>query len=297
MHCHSIKSDGDSSPEVVFNYYKKAGYDFICLTDHDVYAGQDAVPNPGSSTLFYLPGVEESQSIHINRIGSAVGLDSTDPQDTIDDIVSKGGVACINHPTLTGLSSAYLLALTGYSLIEIRSALVEYYCHIDPSLDEVLWDELLAAGRVVWGVAVDDMHVVERDLGFTAVMVFADTPDEILNSLKNGNFYAMESNGAIITRLNLIGNHLFIEVSDPSDFEFIGAAGILQQNIGVKKASYTISGSEGYVRVRIKNAASGDYTWTQPIFTDLRAIIPAKSLSECGRLFVHAVDEIGSAVP
>ena len=59
LHCHLIKSDGDSSSDIVFNYYKKAGYDFICLTDHDVYAGQNAIPNPGSSTLFYTLSLDQ----------------------------------------------------------------------------------------------------------------------------------------------------------------------------------------------------------------------------------------------
>ena len=34
LHCHSTGSDGDMSPERVCHFYREAGYDFICLSDH-----------------------------------------------------------------------------------------------------------------------------------------------------------------------------------------------------------------------------------------------------------------------
>ena len=34
LHCHSTRSDGQMTPERVCNFYYKAGYDFICLSDH-----------------------------------------------------------------------------------------------------------------------------------------------------------------------------------------------------------------------------------------------------------------------
>lgn len=36
-HTHTTMSDGDSSPEVVARWYKEHGYDFLVLSDHNVF--------------------------------------------------------------------------------------------------------------------------------------------------------------------------------------------------------------------------------------------------------------------
>ncbi|MBN2215785.1 MAG: hypothetical protein JW719_00275 [Pirellulales bacterium] len=35
-HCHSFWSDGDAFPEMVLDWYKRHGYDFACLSDHNI---------------------------------------------------------------------------------------------------------------------------------------------------------------------------------------------------------------------------------------------------------------------
>lgn len=37
MHAHSFRSDGVESPELVAANYRKAGFDFLAITDHDIY--------------------------------------------------------------------------------------------------------------------------------------------------------------------------------------------------------------------------------------------------------------------
>jgi len=37
-HTHSLWSDGDDFPEMIMNYYKSHGYDFISLSDHNIFA-------------------------------------------------------------------------------------------------------------------------------------------------------------------------------------------------------------------------------------------------------------------
>ena len=41
LHLHTIRSDGDESPEYVAARYRKAGRDFIAITDHNVFYSQD----------------------------------------------------------------------------------------------------------------------------------------------------------------------------------------------------------------------------------------------------------------
>src|SRR3989440_3253753 len=38
LHTHSLWSDGDDFPEMVADWYKRRGYDFLSLTDHNVLA-------------------------------------------------------------------------------------------------------------------------------------------------------------------------------------------------------------------------------------------------------------------
>src|SRR5436853_6539289 len=36
LHTHSLWSDGDDFPEMIVNWYKEHGYDFLALSDHNV---------------------------------------------------------------------------------------------------------------------------------------------------------------------------------------------------------------------------------------------------------------------
>src|SRR5688500_15520765 len=36
LHTHSLWSDGDAYPEVIIDWYKKHGYNFLALSDHNV---------------------------------------------------------------------------------------------------------------------------------------------------------------------------------------------------------------------------------------------------------------------
>src|SRR5689334_11312856 len=40
-HTHSLWSDGDDFPEMIMDYYKSHGYDFIALSDHNTLAAGD----------------------------------------------------------------------------------------------------------------------------------------------------------------------------------------------------------------------------------------------------------------
>ena len=41
LHTHSLWSDGDEYPEVVVDWYKSSGYDFVALSDHNTLAVGD----------------------------------------------------------------------------------------------------------------------------------------------------------------------------------------------------------------------------------------------------------------
>jgi hypothetical protein len=74
-----------------------------------------------------------------------------------------------------------------------------------PSVEQI-WDEVLTSGKLLYGVAVDDMHDLKEPWepkaakpGQAWVMVRANhlTVETILESLEQGNFYA--STGVVLS--------------------------------------------------------------------------------------------------
>ena len=73
LHTHTTKSDGDADPEIVVEWYKKHGYDFLVLSDHNhrTILEHEDVDGP-----MMVPGEEVSARIsgggvpiHLNGIG------------------------------------------------------------------------------------------------------------------------------------------------------------------------------------------------------------------------------------
>src|SRR6478735_12137752 len=51
LHTHSLWSDGDDFPEMIADWYKRHGYQFLALTDHNVIAeGEKWVPADANAT-------------------------------------------------------------------------------------------------------------------------------------------------------------------------------------------------------------------------------------------------------
>ena len=55
LHCHTTRSDGKLTPEEVMEYAKSQGYDFMAITDHQIYTLQQYAPELGVITV---PGME-----------------------------------------------------------------------------------------------------------------------------------------------------------------------------------------------------------------------------------------------
>ena len=55
LHCHTTRSDGAGSPEVVIKHHYDHGYDFLALTDHRIYNFKDFAPDV---PVTIIPGME-----------------------------------------------------------------------------------------------------------------------------------------------------------------------------------------------------------------------------------------------
>ena len=80
MHTHSFRSDGKEAPEIVAAFYRKAGYDYIALTDHGQYAPSlEAIRayRDVDLDMRLLPGEEvhaPDNNIHIINFGGSVSI-------------------------------------------------------------------------------------------------------------------------------------------------------------------------------------------------------------------------------
>jgi hypothetical protein len=289
IHTHTINSDGDSPPYDVVAWYKRAGYQFLVITDHNTFT--DPAPfdtNPNDN--FLLVGGEEitnDKVVHVNAIGisriipkqtgdSVTGL----LQASLDAVREQRGVPLINHPNfIWAFTAREMKPLKGAGLLEIASGHPLVNTEGDgrvPSAEQ-MWDELLTGGMRIFGAAVDDSHNFRQEFtidranpgrAWVAVRAPALTRDAIVAALDAGDFYA--STGVQIRDIRKEGGALVVELPPPAQSRryrvvFIGEGGRVLSTSYDNPARYTFTGSEAYVRARVEEA-NGQRAWTQPFF-------------------------------
>ena len=292
IHTHTTESDGDEDPYKVVSWYRRHGYDFLVLSDHnhltllDYGSGRRRFRKPlmvpGEEVSVRLRGGETP--IHINGVGISRVVEPIDAGDVVatlqanvDAIVEAGGIASINHPNFGWAFDHRELSLVeGASLLEVfngHPGVNVFGAPGKPSYEEI-WDGVLGAGRVIFGVATDDSHNYHdfspsrSNPGRGWVMVHADelTQDAIVDGLAAGNFYA--STGVTLTRLECSADGIALEIDEERDFiyttRFTGKDGVLLAEITGPAAEYEANGDEGYVRATVASS-SGPRAWTQPV--------------------------------
>lgn len=296
LHTHTIVSDGDSSPWDLVAWYKRNGYQFLAITDHNTFT--DPAPfdtNPNDN--FLLLGAEEvtnERNVHVN----AIGITSVVPpqrgktvteilQGSIDAIRAQQGVSLINHPNFRwAFTAAEMLPLKGPVLLEIASGHPAVNHSGDGRIPatEQMWDQLLSNGLRVFGVAVDDAHNFRQEFtldranpgrGWVVVRAPALTREDVVAALNTGEFYA--SSGVELKNVLATQDALTVEIQAavPSQSSkryrvvFIGKNGRELATSQENPAQYKFDGGEGYVRARIEDSG-GLRAWTQPIFVEAR---------------------------
>ena len=300
LHTHTNKSDGDSSPEIVVDWYSNNKYDFLVLSDHN----HLTILESDQTKLLLIPGEEITlnlpYTIHINAIGIKKVIEPTlrstkvkTLQANIDNIISAGGLAEINHPNFRwALNEKDLVQVRGAHFIEVFNG--NYNTHNyggggKKSVEE-MWDEMLSKKIKIWGVAVDDSHHFKEEFaphrhnpGRGWVEVFAKNLSEknILDSMRNGNFYF--SNGIKFKNIKL--NKEKIEIKISGDYfnkglsnslitdskyttQLISNDGEIIDEVYGKSVKFNlVKEIKKYTYFRTKTISStGAAGWTQPIF-------------------------------
>jgi len=291
-HTHTINEGGDSTPDEVVSWYRSHGYQFLVLTDHNFLTKVDALNavHGASEKFLVVPGEEVTsrsgdKPVHINGLDvqklvpAAEGLGVVETmQKNIDGIRAASGVPHINHPNFGwGLTTENLKAARNYKLLEIFNG----HPSVNnlggggvPGMEEV-WDQLLASGTTVYGMAVDDAHVF-KDPGNPLVSgpgrgwvhVRAPRLDarELMAALERGDFYA--STGVVLQDILVTPRDLTVRVkaegASKYRIQFIGRGGTVLRESTEPDATYTFAGDEGYVRAKVIES-NGRFAWVQPV--------------------------------
>jgi hypothetical protein len=290
LHTHTINSDGDSPPYDVIAWYKRNGYQFLSITDHNTFTDPAAFDtNPNDN--FLLIGGEEvtnQKTVHLNAIGITKAIPAQPGssiteilQNSIDSIRAQGAIPLINHPNFRwAFTAREMLPLKGAVLLEIASGHPQVNHDGDgriPATEE-MWDQLLSTGMSIFGVSVDDSHNFREEFtleranpgrGWVVVRAPSLTRESILTALNNGDFYA--STGVELKNLVSTADFLTVEIKANTATQtryrvvFIGSGGRVLAVSNANPAQYKFSGDEGYVRARVEDSG-GRRAWTQPVF-------------------------------
>lgn len=304
-----------TAPDVVVRWYREHNYNFVSVTDLNYYT-----PPEGLKALFDAPGrflviagtepskdsIQPGDKI-VDTIGIGINGPVDLPQgDTVAAVLDSeakairrtGGIPIAAHPNLTyALTAADLLAsdqTPGPRFFEIWNT--------EPGMNnlggggkpstEQIWDEVLSAGRVMYGTAVDDSHhfydfISSRETGSPLsnpgkawIMVHARelSVPALLEAMNRGDFYA--TTGVVLEACEADTTGLRIRLSDrtrdlgwslpganPQLYrtDFIGKSGAVLKHDETLNPTFVFTGKELYVRARITNS-DGQVAWTQPVF-------------------------------
>ncbi len=293
-HTHTLNSDGDTSPEEVARWYKSHGYAFLVLSDHNVFTDPKSLASLMDSTFLLLPGEEvttafQNAAVHVNALAVTrvipASKDSTllgTVQKAVDAIRAEHAVPHINHPNfLWSVDSATLFRVKNDKLFEIFNGhpLTNNIGGGDwPGMEEV-WDGLLSAGKRMYGIAVDDAHNFQGEFapdkanpgrGWLVIRAPALETRALVTALEAGQYYA--SSGVMLDDIVTTATSLQFRITQKGSFKyathFIGARGKLLAIDRSLTPTYTLRGTEAYVRAKVMDSG-GASAWVQPQFTSV----------------------------
>jgi hypothetical protein len=193
LHVHTLHSDGSSEPLAVLEMARKAGLDFVAITDHNNTTHAVTVPPDPGRTPLHIVGEEiTTPGGHANVWGLKPGdwldfrIAANDPR--INGIAAaareRGAIFSINHPVDDCDACDWNLPVP-----DSTGAIEVWNGPFGPQEGAIaLWDELLRKGRRVTGVASSDWHRPPAPIGAGSVRVLAESLTEpgILQAIAAG---------------------------------------------------------------------------------------------------------------
>jgi hypothetical protein len=280
LHVHSTASDGDRSPEQVIQFYRQKGYHFLAFTDHRILSlGQQMADDFITISGIEVDGRDPASGLyHLVGLGTALQPDipydlPLPLQDAVDRMRAAQGLVMLAHPYWSGQMSRDLLHLEGCFGLEVYNG----SCDVDDAkgFSAVHWDDLLAAGRLTYGLATDDAHwrsgTKDAGLGWVWVKAVQLTQQAILDALAVGHFYASCGPRIEDLRFDTQQRSLSVRTSPVTAIDLVGNAWRSHRLAAppgqtLTEATYHLRSGQTYVRVACRDSL-GHWAWSNPIFT------------------------------
>jgi hypothetical protein len=281
IHTHSNASDGVRTPDAVCATYREAGYDFLALTDHFMakygFPIVDTRPfrTAGFTTILgaelHAPATSLGETWHILAVGLPLDFARLQPGETGAALaaraVAAGAFVAIPHPGWYALTAEDAATLQGAHAVEV-------YNHTSQLRTErgdgvYLADQLLAGGRRIGLIAVDDAHFACMDAfgGWVMVKAEANEPEPLLEALKAGRYYATQ--GPLIHDIAWGEEAVEVTCTPASSVMVLGRGSRAAQSVAPGQTrvrlSYAHLRAGGFARIVVMDAA-GRRAWSNPVY-------------------------------
>lgn len=262
LHCHTIYSDGNLTPEEVKKAYQERGYQVVAFTDHNTYRNHSELNDEQFLALAaYEVDMNEysdrnadfsrTKTYHINLYDTNPAAHREEKEQTplplrryhdteyINSYIAKmnelGFLACYNHPYWSLQTYEDYKDLKGFWGMEIYN----HGCELDGlyGYHPQSYDEMLRSGQHIRCVSTDDNHnsfsfedpLCDSFGGYVMIGAEELTYSAVINALVKGNFYsAMSPDGRTdapeIYQITLDGSELYIKCS-PADKIYVQTMG------------------------------------------------------------------------
>ena len=198
LHLHTVHSDGSTEPAQLLEMARRAGLDFVAITDHNNTTHAVAVPPDPNGKPLHIVGEEiTTPGGHANVWGLKGGdwldfrMTANDPRmlDVAAAARARGALFSINHPVADCDACDWKQPIP-----EHVDAIEVWNGGLGPQPGAIAaWDDLLRKGRRVTGVASSDWHRPPAYIGAGSVRVLAEalTEPAILQAIAAGSVVMM----------------------------------------------------------------------------------------------------------
>ena len=212
-HAHSLTSDGRYSYDEVIGFYKNRGYNFLAMTEHDIYTGHQGF---NDSNFIVIPGMEiaamspngvyngllvlakkelaDLNYVNEQNVGPLTWSGEQDFQESINELSGRDNIVIVHCPYWNQITPENLKAYSGYCAIEIYNQECQSWGRQGHA--ENYWDLLIKSNRKVWGIACDDLHYDNDSRFFECAWVMVKSPElsinGIISAIEQGSFYSTQ---------------------------------------------------------------------------------------------------------